>query len=71
MAAAERYWADVVGLPVETFLKTTLKKHAVRTNRKNIGADYHGCLSVRVLQGAALYRRIEGMWWAVCATAAD
>jgi transposase len=63
--AAERFWADVVQIPVSSFNRTTLKRHKVRTNRKNVGADYHGCLSIRVLQSAALYRQIEGMWWAV------
>jgi transcriptional regulator with XRE-family HTH domain len=66
VAAAERFWSEVVNVPVCDFLKTTLKRHAVRTNRKNVGDDYHGCLSIRVLQSALLYRRIEGMWWAIC-----
>ena len=30
--------------------------------RKNVGADYHGCLIVKVRRSADLYRRIEG--WA-------
>jgi len=42
-----------------------LKRHTASTNRKNVGAGYHGCLSVSVLKSAALYRRIEGTWWAV------
>ncbi|MGH3324094.1 MAG: hypothetical protein ACRDOV_06655, partial [Streptomyces sp.] len=42
--------------------KTTLKRHNPKTVRKNVGAEYRGCLVVRVLQGADLYRRIEG-WW--------
>ena len=62
VAGAERYWADLVGRDVTDFGKTTLKKHSPKTVRKNVGADYRGCLVVRVLQGADLYRRIEG-WW--------
>ncbi|MEU6755065.1 hypothetical protein [Streptomyces sp. NPDC046685] len=42
--------------------KTTLKRHNPRTNRKNVGDTYHGCLRVRVLKGSDLYRRIEGAW---------
>lgn len=62
VAAAESYWADLVGVPRSTFLKTVLKKHNPKTVRKNVGEGYRGCLVVRVLQGAELYRRIEG-WW--------
>ncbi|MGI5398434.1 hypothetical protein ACQEVG_03040 [Streptomyces sp. CA-135486] len=67
--AAERYWAELVGVDVSTFQKTTLKKHNPKTVRKNIGENYRGCLVVRVAQGADLYRRIEG-WWSGMATVA-
>lgn len=60
--SAEGYWAGLVGCDPAAFGKTTLKRHNPRTVRKNVGADYRGCLVVRVLQGADLYRRIEG-WW--------
>ncbi|GGZ99222.1 hypothetical protein ACFOOM_31385 [Streptomyces echinoruber] len=62
VAAAERYWADLVGVDVSALQRTTLKKHNPKTVRKNIGEAYYGCLDVRVLQGAELYCRIEG-WW--------
>ncbi|MGV9389046.1 hypothetical protein ACWDQL_07910 [Streptomyces olivaceus] len=60
--SAKRYWADLVGVDVPRLQKTTIKKHNPKTVRKNVGADYRGCLVVRVSQGAELYRRIEG-WW--------
>lgn len=60
-----QYWAEVVGAPVTSFQRPTLKRHIPRTNRRNVGADYHGCLTISVLQSACLYRRIEGTWWAV------
>ncbi|MFF6793057.1 helix-turn-helix domain-containing protein [Streptomyces filamentosus] len=60
--AAERYWADLVGVDVSALQKTTIKKHNPKTVRKNVGEDYRGCLVIRVAQGAELYRRIEG-WW--------
>ncbi|MGW8553834.1 hypothetical protein [Streptomyces tubercidicus] len=63
--AAERYWGDVTGVDPSTFGKTTLKKHNPKTVRKNVGADYHGCLMIRVLQCAELYRRIEGWWYGI------
>lgn len=65
VADAERYWADLVGIEASALGKTTLKKHNPKTVRKNVGEEYHGCLTVRVLQGAALYRRIEGWWYGI------
>jgi hypothetical protein len=62
VTAAERYWADLVRIDAASLQKTTLKKHNPKTVRKNVGAEYRGCLVVRVSQGAELYRRIEG-WW--------
>ena len=53
---AERYWADVVGLSADSFRKTLLKRHTPRTNRKNTGQQYHGCLQVYVRMSAQLYR---------------
>jgi hypothetical protein len=60
--AAVRYWSDVVGASPERFGKTTLKRHNPKTNRKNRGAGYHGCLAIEILQSARLYQRVEG-WW--------
>ncbi len=62
VAAAERYWADLVGVDVSELGRTTLKRHQPKTVRKNVGEGYRGCLVVRVLGGAELYRRVEG-WW--------
>ena len=60
IVAAECFWLGVTGAEPAQFLRTTLKRHNPRTVRKNVGADYHGCLIVLVRQGAELYRRIEG-----------
>ncbi|MFE6285901.1 hypothetical protein [Streptomyces sp. NPDC057877] len=62
VTAAEQYWADLVRADRSAFYKTTLKKHNPKTARKNVGDSYRGCLAIRVLKGADLYRRIEG-WW--------
>ncbi|MEU3411246.1 hypothetical protein ABZ760_08235 [Streptomyces sp. NPDC006658] len=62
---AERYWADLVGADPSVFRKTTLKKHNPKTVRKNTGDTYRGCLAIRVLKGADLYRRIEGSWYGI------
>ncbi|WP_405881929.1 hypothetical protein OG762_26825 [Streptomyces sp. NBC_01136] len=70
VAEAEHFWAQLVGTDA-TFGKTTLKKHNPKTNRKNISVDYRGCLAVRVLQSADLYRRIEGWWYGIVLSARE
>lgn len=63
--AAERYWANLVGAKASDFGRTTLKRHRPKTARKNVGEGYRGCLAVRVLNSADLYRRIEGWWYGI------
>ncbi|MEU0073152.1 hypothetical protein ABZ027_26910 [Streptomyces sp. NPDC006332] len=70
VTAAEQYWADLVGADRSAFYKTTIKKHNPKTVRKNVGHSYRGCLVVRVLKGADLYRRIEG-WWSAMVVEAE
>ncbi|WP_031481444.1 hypothetical protein [Streptomyces bicolor] len=65
VAGAEQYWADFVGADRSAFHKTTLKKHNPKTVRKNVGDAYRGCLVIKVLKGADLYRRIEGSWYGI------
>ncbi|WP_406190408.1 hypothetical protein OH733_22865 [Streptomyces griseus] len=65
VAGAERFWAELTGAESAAFGKTSLKKHSPKTNRKNVGDNYRGCLAVRVLKGAELYRRIEGSWYGI------
>ncbi|MGK5547869.1 hypothetical protein ACSNOH_24470 [Streptomyces sp. URMC 127] len=69
IAGAERFWADHVGPGTGSFGKTTLKKHNPTTVRKNTGENYRGCLTIRVLGGADLYRRIEGWWCGIVSSA--
>ncbi|MBO4256671.1 helix-turn-helix domain-containing protein [Streptomyces griseorubiginosus] len=66
---AKHYWADLVGVDVSSFQKTTIKKHNPKTVRKNVGPDYRGCLVIRVSQAAELYRKIEGWWRGMVAQA--
>ena len=66
--AAQRFWEEVTGASTEQFTKPSLKRHNPKTNRKNVGNDYHGCLRVSVHRSSTLYRRIEG--WASAVTAA-
>ena len=66
--AAQRFWEEVTGASAEQFTRPALKRHNPKTNRNNVGSDYHGCLRVSVYRSRALYRRIEG--WASAVTAA-
>jgi transcriptional regulator with XRE-family HTH domain len=70
VAAAERHWANLVGIDASDLQSTTLKKHNPKTVRKNTGDTYFGCLVIRVLQAAELYCRIEGWWNGIAAGAA-
>jgi hypothetical protein len=65
VSAAEQYWADLVGADRSAFNKTNIKKHNPKTVRKNVGDSYRGCLVIKVLKGAELYRRIEGSWYGI------
>ncbi|MGC1210758.1 MAG: helix-turn-helix domain-containing protein [Micromonospora sp.] len=59
--AAVGWWAAALGLPVERFGRTTVKRHNPATVRRNTGADYRGCLVINVPRSRELYWRIEGM----------
>jgi transcriptional regulator with XRE-family HTH domain len=62
VVAAEEYWAELVGVARDAFSRTTLKRHRPLTKRKNVAADYRGCLVISVVQSAVLYRCVAG-WW--------
>ncbi|MFF4574785.1 hypothetical protein [Streptomyces sp. NPDC001410] len=68
---AEKYWAGLVGADRSAFNRTTLKKHNPKTVRKNTGDNYRGCLVIKVLKGADLYRRIEGSWCGIVEAARE
>ncbi|MEW2082563.1 hypothetical protein [Streptomyces sp. NPDC005283] len=69
VAGAERYWAELTDADTAAFGKTSLKKHNPKTRRKKVGEEYRGCLVVRVLQSAELYRRVEGWWCGIVVAA--
>ncbi|MCK1796854.1 hypothetical protein MTQ01_12670 [Streptomyces sp. XM4193] len=69
VAAAERYWAEEVGVAVSRLAPTTLKRHNPKTGRGNTGENYRGCFVVTVLKSADLYRRIEGWWCGIVGAA--
>jgi len=57
---AKKYWSRVVNLPLDKFQKIRLKKHKIKTKRKNIGENYHGLLSISVRKSTNLNRKISG-----------
>ncbi|SCG41172.1 hypothetical protein GA0070560_103113 [Micromonospora halophytica] len=59
--AAVRWWARQVGVAVEAFQRTSLKRHRPATVRHNIGDGYHGCLVVSVPDSRRMYWAIEGI----------
>jgi hypothetical protein len=67
IAAAQRFWQHVTGAPASQFAKPTIKRHNPKTDRKNVGETYHGCLRVSVYRSSGLYRKIAG--WASAAMA--
>ncbi|MFD6990698.1 hypothetical protein [Streptomyces sp. NPDC059943] len=69
ITGAERFWAGVLGIDASRLSKTTVKRHNPKTNRQNVGEGYYGCLSIRVLQSADLYRRVEGWWCGIVGAA--
>jgi hypothetical protein len=53
--SAEHWWLDRLGVARTRLLPTSLKRHKIGTNRKNVGEDYHGCLAVSVRRYRELY----------------
>jgi hypothetical protein len=65
VAEALDYWAGVVGVPAERFLRTTLKRGNPRTTRRNVGRDYRGCLIVHVRRSGDLNKRLEACFQSI------
>jgi hypothetical protein len=62
---ALRYWSEVTGVPVERFLRTTLKKGNPKTRRRNVGPAYRGCLVVTVRRSGDLNKQLDGWFDAI------
>lgn len=63
---AKKYWSCVLKLPKENFQKIRLKRHKIRTNRKNIGENYHGLLSITIKRSTNFNRKIAGWIEGIC-----
>lgn len=69
VTGAECFWAQTVGVSIESLERTTLKRHNPKTVRRNVGEDYHGCLCVSVRRSADLNLRIAGWFKGIAAGA--
>lgn len=65
LAGSTAFWSELTGVPASSFGKPTIKRHQPKTNRRNVGPDYHGCLCVTVASSARLYRVVDGVAMAV------
>jgi transposase len=63
--AAQSFWLDATHAQPSQFRRAALERHNPKTRRKNVGADYFGCLRIDVRRSSDLYRKIEG--WAAAA----
>ncbi|MGH3679287.1 MAG: helix-turn-helix domain-containing protein [Natronosporangium sp.] len=59
--AAVSWWAASLGLPLDRFYASSIKRHTPRTNRRNTGSDYHGCLTIYLPRGREVYWLLEGV----------
>ncbi len=62
----QKYWSKVTQFPIKDFQKITWKKNKIKTNRKNIGENYYGLLSVKVRRSTNLNRKIQGWIKGIC-----
>lgn len=60
------YWSQQTGFLASSFNYVYLKKHKIKTLRKNIGEDYYGTLKVRIRRSTDLNRKVSGWVEAVC-----
>jgi hypothetical protein len=63
---AKKYWSHVLNLPLTKFQKVRLKKHKIKTNRKNINKNYYGLLAINVKRSTNLNRKIMGWIEGIC-----
>ena len=67
-AGSERYWRHVLGVPAFAVRSRHDQAAPAADAEENVGADYHGCLSVYVRRGEPLLQQVEG--WVVGASGA-
>lgn len=56
----KKYWSDSLGFPVSKFTRVYLKRHTIKTSRKNVGSVYNGNIRIRVRASSTMLRKITG-----------
>lgn len=59
------YWSKVVIIPRSRFGKTVLKKHNIKTNRKNTEDNYYGLMRLSISKSTNLNRKIAAWIYGV------
>jgi hypothetical protein len=58
--SARTWWSEETGVPLNQFQRSTIKRHAPGTPRRNTGDTYRGCLCIDVRQSRLLYQVLDG-----------
>jgi hypothetical protein len=61
ITAALAWWREQLSLPDGTPVAVTVKRHQPSPGRRNLGADYHGCIVVCAPRARDVYWRMEGV----------
>lgn len=54
------YWSETLNVSKNKFSRTIIKRHIMKTNRKNIGNSYNGLVRIAVRRSTNLNRKIKG-----------
>lgn len=55
----KQYWSKTLSVQENVF-RAYFKKNKIKTNRKNIGIDYHGLVRIKVRASSTLNRKLAG-----------
>lgn len=66
LEGVRNYWSKITGFYASKFDKIYFKKHKIKTNRTNIGNNYHGLVRVQVRKSIYLNRKITGWIEKIC-----
>lgn len=62
----QRFWSKTLKSSINKFSHVYLKKGNEKTNRRNIGREYHGLVRIKVSESTDLNRQISGWVLGIC-----
>lgn len=62
----QRFWSKTLKSSINKFSHVYLKKGNEKTNRRNIGREYHGLIRVKISESTDLNRQISGWVLGIC-----